>query len=205
MTGGPVVGTFGFLRSHKGVVELIRAVRRLRRTYPQIRLLAVTALYPSDDSAACHRLCLDEIERGGLRGHATLLTDFLEPRASIEALQACDVVVLPYAVTIDSSSAAVRVALASGRPVVTSTAPVFDEVGDAVVRVGSRRPRPLARAISRALDDENLRPMLDERSRRLREEDAWTVVGRTYRRILRSAVTDLTAFRSPYPFDAASS
>ena len=113
--------------------------------------------------------------------------------------------VLPYAVTIDSSSAAVRVALASGRPVVTSTAPVFDEVGDAVVRVASRRPRPLARAISRVLDDETLRTMLDERSRRLREEDAWTVVGRTYCRILRSAATDLTAFRSPYPFDAASS
>lgn len=199
LTGNPVIGTFGFLRPHKGVVDLIRAIARLRRRYPGIVLVAVSARYPSPDSAAYHTQCLAEIERQALGAHCRLITDFLDPHESIAALQACDVIALPYHPSIDSSSASVRVALAARRPVVTTSVPVFDEVDAAVLRVRSASPRALGAGIARLLDDEALRQRLTVHATRYLDEQAWAVVGQTYRKLLRGATLDLSAWQQPYP------
>ena len=199
LSGAPIVGTFGFLRPHKGVVDLIRAVARLRRSFPDIGLLAVTARYPSDDSTAYLAQCLAEAERHGLATRCRFMTDFLAPEESAMALQACDVVALPYHPTIDSSSAAVRMALASHRPVVTTDVPVFAEVGDAVLRVSSRSPRSLAAGIARVLRDDALRARMAQAAQQRLHDESWASVGATYRKILRGSVVDLTGIAAPYP------
>ncbi len=196
---GPLVGTFGFLRPHKGVLELIRAVARLRRRRPDIGLLAVTARYPTEDSAAYLERCRAEAARLGLADGCRFLTEFLEPEESLAALQACNVIALPYQTTIDASSAAVRMALASQRPVVTTDVPVFAEVGDAVFRISRRSPRALAAGLARVLDDDALRACLAEAAQQRLDSESWTSVGRTYRKILRGSVLDLTGLDAPYP------
>ncbi len=203
VSGGPIVGTFGFLRPHKGVVELIRAVGRMRRRYPHVALLAVTALYPSDDSTAYHERCQVEAARQGLTGQCHFITDFLDAGASVAALQACDVVALPYLPTIDSSSAAVRIALASRRPVVTSDVPVFADVRDAVL-TSRRTPRALVASLTRVLEDPALRDRLAVHAARRLDEESWTAVGATYRKMLRSAAMDLSSFQAAYPIAASS-
>ncbi|MGE3277344.1 MAG: glycosyltransferase [Vicinamibacterales bacterium] len=201
LPGRPVIGTSGFLRPHKGVLELIRAVARLRMRYPGIGLHAVTALYPSDDSRAYLARCQAEARRLGLADHCRFVTDFLEPADMLAALQDCDIVVLPYARTIDSSSAAVRIALASRRPVVTTAVPVFAEVRDAVHTASGRSPGALAEAIDRLLEDRGLQDELAARARRHLERDSWTVVGETYRKLVRGAMMDLGPLARAYPFD----
>ena len=204
VVGDPVIGTYGFLRPHKGVVELIRAIGRLRRRYPHASLLAVTALYPSDDSAEYLVRCRREADRQGLADRCHFVTDFLDSAASLSALRACDVVALPYLPTIDSSSAAVRMALASRRPVVTTDVPVFADVRDAVVTVRRRTPRLLAAGLRCVLEDGTLRDRLAARAARHLDEQSWSAVGAIYRKVLRTAVMDLTSYQTPYPVAAPS-
>lgn len=204
LQGTPVIGTFGFLRPHKGLVELIQAFAHLRRRYPDAVLLAVTALYPSDDSAAYYERCLREATRLGLAEHCHFMTDFLDAGASLAALRACDVIALPYLPTIDSSSAAVRMALASRRPVVATDVPVFADVKDAVVTVRRRTPRRLAEGIASALEDSALRTRLADNAARLLNEESWEAVGSIYRKMLRAEVTDLSAFEAAYPIARSS-
>src|SRR5262249_55011258 len=63
---GPVVATFGFLRPHKGLAELIQAFEFVRDAFPSSKLLALTALYPSDDSRACLQQCRSLLSARGL-------------------------------------------------------------------------------------------------------------------------------------------
>jgi glycosyltransferase involved in cell wall biosynthesis len=202
MPGGPVVGTFGFLRPHKGVVELIEALGLLQRRYPQIGLLALTALYPAEDSGAYHRRCMAAAERLGLGDRCRLLTDFRAADECAALLRGCDVIALPYRSTIDSSSAAVRTALAARVPVVTTASPAFDDVADVVVRVRRVGPRAIARGLAALLDDPARADALVARTERRLALDAWTVVGRTYGKFVSAAVEDLSAFAEPYPIAA---
>ena len=202
-TSGPVIGTYGFLRPHKGVLEIIRAVARLRRRYPDIALEAITALYPSDDSVQYLDRCRHEAARLGLSERCRFVTDFLEPDECLAALEACDALVLPYATTIDSSSAAVRMAIASRRPVVATRVPVFADVRDSILTVDRRSPRALAAAITSVLEDDVLRSQMAAAADRRLAEHAWSMVGRTYARFVSAAVTDYSSFDSAYPMHSS--
>lgn len=201
--GAPVIGTFGFLRSHKGVLELIHALPLLKRRFPRVFLLGVTALYPSKDSEDYLRACDAAIARLGLRDHCGLVTDFLSPAEITTAMQLCDVVALPYRPTIDSSSAAVRVALASQRPVLTTATSVFAEVAEAVFQVERLSPRSLAQGITTLLEARELAASLVRKASAIAGQHSREVIGRTYAKILRAAVTDLSEFAHPYPIETS--
>ena len=47
----PVVSTFGFALPHKGLIELITAMKHLRRHHPDVVLLACCALHADPSSA----------------------------------------------------------------------------------------------------------------------------------------------------------
>src|SRR5947209_3352752 len=52
-----VVGHFGFLRPHKGVLELIEAFDVVGRSTPSAQLLLLCSEYPSADSHEYRRRC----------------------------------------------------------------------------------------------------------------------------------------------------
>jgi glycosyltransferase involved in cell wall biosynthesis len=199
LRSAPIVGTYGFLRPHKGLLELVEAVSRLKRRFPRIFLLAVTALHSSSESSEYHRRCRNAIARHDLTEHCGVITDFLPPGESLTALQACDVIALPYQRTVDSSSGAVRLALAAGRPVLTTTAPIFADVADCVFQVSRSTPRALARGLRMLLEDgERSRDQIERATRRM-AETSLPVVGRTYAKLVVAACRDLSAFTRPYP------
>jgi glycosyltransferase involved in cell wall biosynthesis len=204
IAGAPVIGTFGFLRPHKGLAELVEAIAILRRRHPNVVMVARTALYPSDDSVAYHRQCVAAVERLGLRDHCRILTDFVAPEECVAMLRACDVVALPYRPTIDSAGAAVRTALASRTPVLTTASPAFHDVEDLVFRIDRTTPRAIARGLSALLDDRARADAMVARAEQRVAGDAWEVVGRTYAKFVTAAVADLTAFAQPYPIAAGS-
>jgi glycosyltransferase involved in cell wall biosynthesis len=82
--------------------------------------------------------------------------------------------------------------------VVTTDVPVFAEVGDAVFRISRRSPRALAAGLARVLDDDALRACLAEAAQQRLDSESWASVGRTYRKILRGSVLDLTGLDAPY-------
>ncbi|HEY3187638.1 MAG TPA: glycosyltransferase, partial [Solirubrobacteraceae bacterium] len=203
IAGGPVVGTFGFLRPHKGLLELIEATALLRRRHPDVLLLALAAMDPSAESEAYRERCAAAVERLGLADHCRILTDFLDADACRTALRACDVVVLPYRSTIDSASGAVRAALAARVPVVATRSAALDDVSDLVVRIDRVDASAIARGVTAVLGDRRRADELLAATERRLARDAWDVVGRTYAKFVDAALADLRPFAKPYPIAAA--
>jgi glycosyltransferase involved in cell wall biosynthesis len=127
-----VVGTFGFLLPHKGLIPLVRAVAELRSIGVDAWLVATCALHPDPSSAAHRAAVVEEIHRLELDDVVHLATDFLERVDALGRLGAADVLVLPYEETNESASAAIRFVLPLGRAIVTSRLQIFEDVADIV-------------------------------------------------------------------------
>jgi glycosyltransferase involved in cell wall biosynthesis len=127
-----VVGTFGFLLPHKGMIALIRAIGELRSRGIDAVLLATSALHASPSSATYLHEVVSEIRLRGLDDAVRLVTDYLDPDVARERLAAIDVMVLPYEHTNESASAALRFVLPVGRAMVVSDLPIFSDVADIV-------------------------------------------------------------------------
>ncbi len=177
--GEKLVASVGFLQPHKGVHEVIRAVAAVRRRVP-LQYLVLGGPLPGDPTGPAYRdQCLAEAERLGVRDALTIVEDYLPERLVMEYLRAADVIVLPYATHWWEASAAARQALASGRPVVTSPALAFHDLGPAVFRTTGAFH--LAQAIESVLTEPALAGELVAAAQALAARDAWPVVAARHR------------------------
>lgn len=162
LAGKRVIASYGFLLPHKGVHELIEAFAELAARDPSLHLLLLNALYPAPPSEAEAQRCRDSVERLGLGSRVTLIHDFLPDDQTLGWLQAAELLVFPYQQTQESSSAAVRWGLASGRPVACTPLAIFDDVADAVAFLPGTAPAELAQGVRALLDDSARRQGLQE-------------------------------------------
>ncbi|MCH8621923.1 glycosyltransferase [Undibacterium sp. TS12] len=132
LTGKKVIAAYGFLLPHKGIQALINAFALLPKELGPYHLLLVTSLYPVGLSEGEYHLCRKLVNDLGLADHVTFLSDYLTDEESQSWLQQADLIVYPYQQTQESSSAAVRMGLASARPVAVTPLSIFDDVKDAV-------------------------------------------------------------------------
>jgi glycosyltransferase involved in cell wall biosynthesis len=124
----PLVGSFGFLRPHKGILELIDAVGLLRVLYPDVKLLGMNALFPTPDSEEYHAKCMARIRELGLEEHVEINTAFLEITDVITRLAACDLIVLPYHPSTENASGSINIAAAAKQPIVVTRQRIFEEL-----------------------------------------------------------------------------
>lgn len=188
MIGRRVIASYGFLLPHKGILQLIQAFALLSRVRPDSRLLLVTARYPSAESANHLVACQNQIRRLGLDRRVTLIDAYLADEESLGWLSHADLLVFPYQHTLESSSAAVRWGLASGKPVYCTPLDIFDDVSEAVAFLPGTAPEALAEGLLRALD----RPPEEladnaERQRRWLDEHDWRRLSRRLRGLLLAA------------------
>jgi len=146
--GRRLLGSYGFFLPHKGLLELIEALALLRDQGQDFDLRMVNAQYPVAASAEMIGAARQLIHRLGLDDHCQLHTDFLDDSHSLALLEECDLIVFPYQQTGESSSAAVRSGLASGRPVAVTPLAIFDDVAPAVLRLPGTSPAALAEGIA---------------------------------------------------------
>lgn len=151
-----IVASYGFLLPHKGLPQLIQAFAKLRQQDESIHLLLLNALYPVPESSQELDNCRALIQQLGISRDVTLLTDFLPDEACVSYLQIADLIVYPYQQTQESSSAAVRMGIASGVAVAVTPLSIFDDVGDAVYRLPGTSSADLATEIRTILDDPDL-------------------------------------------------
>lgn len=147
-----IIASYGFLLPHKGIPELIEAFALLDHTQHDYHLMLVNSLYPVSVSDNLKHRCIELIARLGLQDKVSLLTDFLSDAETLNLLAQADLVVFPYQQTQESSSAAVRVGLASGRPVAVTPLTIFEDVEDAVSKLPGTSPTELAHGITQLLD-----------------------------------------------------
>ena len=146
-------------------VDVDAAAVRAYRERHGLGTRLVVGVFGFVERAKRFRLVLDALaEVGHGDAPALLITGYVPPAEVAVALEAMDVVVVPYA-TEDSVSYSLHVALAQGRPVVaTALAPLreLDERGHCVALVEPDDARDLAKTLGWLLDDSAARRRLSE-------------------------------------------
>ncbi|WP_417447312.1 MULTISPECIES: glycosyltransferase family 4 protein [Gammaproteobacteria] len=151
LAGKTVIASYGFLLPHKGVPELIEAFALLAKADPSLHLLLVNAEYPVPASAELLASCRARIQNADLAGRVTLVSDYLQDAESLAWLGLADCIVFPYQHTQESSSAAVRWGLSTGRPVLCTPLDIFEDVAEAVTFLPGTSSKALADGLSRCL------------------------------------------------------
>lgn len=146
------IASYGFFLPHKGLLELIEATALLSQTGTQIRLKMVNAEYPVPDSAVLIQKAKEKIALLGLSDQVQMTTDYLPDDESLSLLADADLIVFPYQNTGESSSAAVRTGLATGRPVAVTPLSIFDDVSPAVHTLPGHSPDQIAIGIQQILN-----------------------------------------------------
>jgi glycosyltransferase involved in cell wall biosynthesis len=142
--GAFVLATYGFFLPNKGLLEMIEAFRLMAMRDASLRLLMINAEYPASVSAELIAAARERIASSGVGERITLIADYLSNEESMGYLQQADVLVFPYQETGESSSAAVRMGLASTRPVLVTPLEIFSDVEAVVTRLPGTSPEQIA-------------------------------------------------------------
>ncbi len=182
--GKTVIASYGFLLPHKGVPELIEAFAMSARQNPQLHLLLVNAEYPVPASAELVASCRARTQQSDLAGRVTLVSDYLEDADSLAWLGMADCIVFPYQHTQESSSAAVRWGLSTGKPVLCTPLDIFEDVAEAVTFLPGTSSEDLAKGLGLFLQR---RP--EAKQEQWLRTHAWTTVSTRLRNVLTALAT----------------
>lgn len=191
------IATYGFLLPGKGIPELIRAFSLLLiqfqatcEHYPfhALRLELFNALYPGEVSAQVLQHCQALIETLDCAASVSLHTEYQTDEQALEGLNACDMVVFPYQQTGESSSGAVRMGLASGRPVVCTPLAIFDDVADVVHFLPGTSPEALAQGLAGLLRDPQRLQSQHKPQQQWLQAHAWSAIAKRLEAIFQEAV-----------------
>ena len=182
--GAFVIGTFGFLLPHKGLLALVRAVAELRRRDIDARLVAMCALHPDPSSPAHLDEVLAEIRRLGISDFVHLETDYVDLEQIHQWLACADIIAMPYDATNESASAALRTVLPIGRPLVTSRIAIFEDVGGMVPTLHAPvDPNALSDLLEELWFDENRREEIARNIRNYAIATSWDRTAAQIRRL----------------------
>lgn len=190
----PTIATYGFALPHKGLPELLQAVRLLHDRGRKIRLKMVNAEYPADVSVALVNDLKAKIDQLGLASFVEMHNQFLSDKESLELLTDSDLVVFPYQNTGESASGAVRYGMAVERPVAVTPLPIFSDIEGAVFRMGGTTPANIADGIAAALDaiagETPEAKAIAEQATRWREQHDYRIVGQRLHGIICALMSD---------------
>lgn len=176
--GDITLGSFGFLMPHKGFLELLAACALLRRRIPRLRLNLYCSMYPSNSSSAFGTR-LEAFRRcASAESWCSIDMTFHDNDQVLENLAACTALVFGYQYTPESSSAAVRMALAARRPTICTPIPIFDDVRKCVFTADGTDPFSISNAIWALLRDGLELRRLARAQSELLEACCWSSVSR---------------------------
>jgi glycosyltransferase involved in cell wall biosynthesis len=152
-SGDLIVASYGFFLPHKGLLELIDAIYILNMSGRIFQLYMINAEYPAPESAVLIQTARDKISQLGLNEVIKMTTDYLPDEESLSLLAKADLIVFPYQNTGESSSAAVRYGIASGRPVAVTPLSIFGDVSHLVYQLPGQTPQDIATGIRQVLHE----------------------------------------------------
>jgi len=118
----PLIGAFGFIKPYKRIAESLRALRRLVKVDPRVRMILVGEPHPE--------FPVDQIIRSlGLREHVRLIGHANIDRF-VQLMGACDIVLNLRFPTVGETSGSLQRALGLGKAVIVSDVGSFSELPD---------------------------------------------------------------------------
>ena len=173
------IASYGFFLPHKGLLELIEALSLLVKEGRSVCLKLINAAYPIPASSALIEVARNRAAQLGLTDAIEIVEDFLSDDESLNRLSSADLIVFPYQHAIESSSAAVRYGLASGRPVAVTPLRIFDDVSRVVFTLPGKSPAKIAQGIRLLMD--NILGNDPEVSQKLSVAERWREEHRHFR------------------------
>lgn len=120
----PLIGAFGYLKPYKRIAESLRALRRLVKVNPRVRMILVGEPHPE--------FRVDQLIRTlGLSEHVRIL-GFTPIDRFVEYIGACDIVLNLRYPTVGETSGSLTRALGLGKAVIVSDVGAFSELPDDV-------------------------------------------------------------------------
>lgn len=150
------ISSYGFLLPHKGILELIEAFAILEKNIKTVNLSLVNAIYPVKESKDYYQLCRARVDELGLSHKVIFHTEYLSEEETNKLLDKADLLVMPYQNTNESSSAAVRDAVATLNPVLCTKEPIFNDVKDIVHFVDGKSIVDMANTLENLINDTEL-------------------------------------------------
>jgi glycosyltransferase involved in cell wall biosynthesis len=180
------VACFGFFLPPKGIYELLEAFSAACFVNPSLRLKLINSLYDIPESHAYAGECVKLLRNRGLTDRVLLSTGFLDQDDIVRELADSDLVVLPYTHSTESSSAAIRLPLASLTPVLCSDLQLFREFAGIVHLYPAGDTVALANRLLELSADITLLRSFEARQRRYVDELSWSKVARDFEAVMDS-------------------
>ncbi len=179
-----IVASYGFLLPHKGIKELIEAFASMHKKNHIVHLLLVNALYPDPVSEEYLQVCIERIKELNLDKNVTMINNFLSDDDSFGYLACADLLVMPYRETRESSSAAVRYAISTYKPVLCTPMNIFRDVDDIVHFTESTSVDSIAKSLNGLMSDNELLHSKSTIQRRWVDEHDWIGLSRRLSNII---------------------
>lgn len=126
------IASYGFALPHKGIEQLIDAYANISKRRDDVELVLLNAEHNDPSSSKFIEEMKIKIFELGIADQVEFINDFLPDQECLNILGGASVIALPYQKTGESSSGAVKVAIASQAPVIVSPLSIFDDVKNAV-------------------------------------------------------------------------
>jgi glycosyltransferase involved in cell wall biosynthesis len=176
--------TFGFMLPHKGIKELIEAFSIVHKKKRDTKLLLLNALYDVDISYEYLQECKKVIQNLGLEKAITLCSDFLPEEEIYKKLESANLLVMPYQQTQESSSAAIRNALSTLKPILATPNKIFNDVADMIHICEDMTPKALAKEMLKCMSDRKFLHKYSERQQKWVQTHSWDNVAQKLKNLL---------------------
>jgi glycosyltransferase involved in cell wall biosynthesis/SAM-dependent methyltransferase len=172
----PLIGAFGYLKPYKRIAESLRALRRLVRLDPRVRMILVGEPHPEFPVGQLIRTL-------GLQDHVRIL-GFVPIEKFVDYMGACDIILNLRFPTVGETSGSLTRALGLGKAVIVSDIGSFAELPDDVclkVPVGAEEEDLLFECLNTLVSRPDLARAMGARAREWVERECnWGVVADQY-------------------------
>jgi glycosyltransferase involved in cell wall biosynthesis/SAM-dependent methyltransferase len=176
----PLIGIFGFLKPYKRIAESLRALRRLVRVQPKVKMILVGEPHPE---FALESL----IQSLGLAPYVRVL-GFRPIDEFVRYMAACDIVLNLRYPTVGENSGTLMRALGLGKAVIVSEVGSFSELPDSIclkAPVGAGEEDHLFEFLNLLVSRPELRRGMGARAREwVQTECSWPTVAKKYAEFL---------------------
>ncbi|HRN71057.1 MAG TPA: glycosyltransferase, partial [Candidatus Woesebacteria bacterium] len=170
----PIISSHGLIHEHKGLLEIIDALKILKNDFPEILFLSINAVNTDNStSSAEFNQMKEKVRENNLEDNVIFVSDFIEKQEIIKLLHIADLIVLPYSDLQEGASGAVRYSFASQRPVIISNSAIFSDLGDVGYRINDNKPQTIAEGVKILLSDNNLYQKELAKVQKYVEENSW--------------------------------
>jgi glycosyltransferase involved in cell wall biosynthesis/SAM-dependent methyltransferase len=176
----PLIGIFGFLKPYKRIAESLRALRRLVRVQPKVKMILVGEPHPE---FALESL----IQSLGLAPYVRVL-GFRPIDEFVRYMAACDIILNLRYPTVGENSGTLMRALGLGKAVIVSEVGSFSELPDSIclkAPVGAGEEDHLFEFLNLLVSRPELRRGMGARAREwVQTECSWPTVAKKYAEFL---------------------